>query len=171
MKKIILALILLTGVLLLNSCGFSGESEDTQTKGDAISRQTEAPSDTAELTNTDVVCHLDDALEKNKSDFTHVESIVIDKEGREMLFWAEQKLDSVKLAAVSYDDSSDSYIENNILFETEALKSGEALSVTAYLPDAMANLRISFSFAGENHAYLLADSGKDGSLLLLPDEG
>ena len=171
MKKIILTLILLTGILLLNSCGFFGESEDTQAQSDAISKQTESPSDTVELSNTDVVCHFDDALEKNKADFSHVDSIVIDKEGREMLFWAEQELDSVKLAAVSYDDSSDSYIENNSLFETEALKSGEALSITAYLPDAMANLRISFSFAGENHAYLLADSGKDGSLFLLPDEG
>lgn len=171
MKKIIISFLLMSGLIVLNACGFFGKDQQTESDHSVDSANyTEAPSDTIKQAEAKVTCHLDDALEKNKADFSRIESIVIDKGGREMLFWADQKLDGIKLSAVSYEDSSDSYIENNVLFESDALDTGEALSITAYLPDVMSNLRVSFSFSGKQYAYLLADSGKDGSLLLLPDE-
>ena len=62
-----------------------------------------------------------------------------------------------------------SYTLTGALFAADQLNDGQVLRLSAFLPDAMSNLRLTYTGTGGTVTRYISQSGKDGSILLLDE--
>jgi hypothetical protein len=107
------------------------------------------------------------ATENEISDST-VGSVAIDKEGQKFTLTAKGNVTGVKLSAVSYNEGTDDFSDEGTYLYFSDLSSGQSIGVQASIPDVIPNLMISWRAAdGTASQRLIAQSGKDGSMLLI----
>lgn len=108
--------------------------------------------------------------EKAVSDST-VGSVVLDEAGEKITLTAKGSLYGVKLSHAVYSETNGSFTftpGGTVLYFSD-LASGQSIGVQTSIPDTIPNLMISWRAAdGTQSKYLITQSGKDGSILLIP---
>ncbi len=89
------------------------------------------------------------------------------QDGQTVYLVADGKLSEVRLSRV---DFSFSFYETSQLWYCSEMENA-AVQVETVIPDGMPNLKLSWMSAEGEQSVLLTQSGEDGSLILLPDEG
>ena len=75
---------------------------------------------------------------------------------------------NVRLFSVSYDEASGRFLQQQELAYLNLLRDGEYFRVQSAFPDVIPNLQLSWRLPdGSSQLYLLSQSGKDGTILLL----
>lgn len=93
--------------------------------------------------------------------------VTVDEDADILSLWPSQDVTDVVLEKLSWD----AYLSAEVVFRAERLASNEVVNLRAYLYDAMPAFRVTcVNAAGESERWYLADSGEDGSLLLLSAE-
>lgn len=89
-------------------------------------------------------------------------------EGEVFLLWAEHTVYDVRLCETSYDPHTGGFEAGRELLFAGRMNHGEFFRVTAYIPEIIPDLMISWSLPdGSRQDLLISQSGKDGSLLLI----
>lgn len=93
--------------------------------------------------------------------------VVVDEDAGVMSLWPNQDVSNVVLERLYWD----AYMAATIIYQADALSSSQVINLKAYLYDAMPAFRVTcVNAAGLTERWYLADSGEDGSLLLLPPD-
>ena len=90
--------------------------------------------------------------------------------GTEYLLSAEGTVEGVTVNAAAYQEDG-TMAEEFTWWYGSVLNDGEALALTAMLPDAAPNLQLRYTSGGSQMRRWLQESGKDGSLSLYDPEG
>ena len=93
-----------------------------------------------------------------------------DGQGACIFFTASGTVEDVRLCAVTYLEYSTTYRTDSTLWCARRLTDGESVCVQTWVPDVMPNLAISWRDADGEHTALIAQSGMDGSLVLMNGE-
>ena len=98
--------------------------------------------------------------------------IVLDEGGSDLLLSAIAPVTQVQVLALEYhydDETEQEYFTvASTLYESDSWHAGDGVILRSYLPDTIPNLYIRcLRTDGTEEAHFLADSGRDGSLLLL----
>lgn len=92
-------------------------------------------------------------------------------QGASILFRASGTVGAVSLLQVQYLEYSDSYRADNTLWYASELLDGDVLMLRTWIPDTIPNRLLRYTGAqGPDQEYLISQSGKDGSLLMLEEE-
>ncbi len=99
--------------------------------------------------------------------FDKVYDVELDTQGQSLLFWADDTVKDIDFTAVEYHETK-GFIDADTLYTFKELQSGEAIRLRYYLPETIPNLKISFTLKDSSRFdFLIAQSGKDGSILLI----
>ncbi len=90
-----------------------------------------------------------------------------DGQGALVRFTARGRVKDVKISYVTYAEYNNSFYEDGTLFFASSLADGETLAVRTWIPDVLPTLQISYTAAEGERKYLISQSGKDGSLVLM----
>ena len=82
-------------------------------------------------------------------------------------FTADGAVENISVHAVSYAEYSNVFSEGGTRFSVNRLEDGESICIQTWIPDVMPNLSISWQDAEGEHTSLIAQSGMDGSLVLM----
>lgn len=94
-----------------------------------------------------------------------------DGQGASILFQAEGTVGLVNLLQVQYLEFDDSYRADNTLWYASELLDGDVLMLRTWIPDTIPNRMLRYAGAqGPEQEYLISQSGKDGSLLMLEED-
>ena len=99
-----------------------------------------------------------------------IERLTLDENGEKFILYAEGAVEAVSLKRVAYQDDG-TFAEGETLWSADRLESGDALIVTAVIPEGAPDLQLSWTGAGGGQKRLISESGKDGSALLLDAAG
>lgn len=109
---------------------------------------------------------LDIALEGEPSLPTVVLGIPVDKDGTQMVLYAEGTVYDLRLRGVSSSDGVTWFAGSEYL-AVNRLTEGEGVLIRAMLPDVMTNVMVTYTAAdGSTAAWGILQSGKDGSVFL-----
>ncbi len=90
--------------------------------------------------------------------------VTVDEDADIMSLWVRQDVTNVVLEKLTWD----AYMMAETVFHADSLASNQVINLKAYLYDVMPAFRVScVNAAGQEERWYLADSGEDGSLLLL----
>lgn len=91
--------------------------------------------------------------------------VTVDPDADIMSLWPTQDVYNVVLEKLTWDD----YANAEVIFQADVLSSNQVINLKAYLTDVMPAFRVTCEdLNGQTARWYLADSGEDGSLLLLP---
>lgn len=94
-------------------------------------------------------------------------SVQTDAIGAEMVLWTDGTLENFRIWRVSSSDGVNWY-RGNCCYAADRLGAGEAVGLTAMLPDVMTNTMISYTGADGETVYRgIGESGKDGSVFFM----
>lgn len=94
-------------------------------------------------------------------------SVQTDEIGAEMVLWTDDTLEDFRIWRVASSDGITWY-RGNCCYAADRLGAGEAVGLTAMLPDVMTNTMISYTGADGETVYRgIGESGKDGSVFFL----
>ena len=92
-------------------------------------------------------------------------------QGACVLFTAEGPVEDVRLSRVSYAEYGSGFWETGTLWLASRLDDGQTLLLRTWFGDVFPTLKLSWKLeGGEREAYLLFQSGKDGSLVMMEDD-
>ncbi len=90
-----------------------------------------------------------------------------DGTGACVTFTASGTVENVHIRTLTYLEYSNKFIEGDTCFYAGALSDGESLCVQTWIPDTMPTLSVSWRDADGEHTNYIAQSGMDGSLVLM----
>ncbi len=91
----------------------------------------------------------------------------IDSEGRTFAIATDKTIYDVTLSSVNYDSDYEEFILNRIIYRRSRLSSKEMLEITAYIPELIPNLQLTYRLMdGTTITSYVSESGEDGELLL-----
>lgn len=103
----------------------------------------------------------------NTPNFTKYQEFAVDTEGQKLLFWADDTVKDITFTEVEYHET-DGFEEKALLYKLDQLRPDTAIRLTYYLPETVPNLKLGFTLKdGSRMEFLIAQSGKDGSILLI----
>ncbi len=88
-------------------------------------------------------------------------------QGACVFFSAEGDVGNVRLTRVSYNEWSNTFTEDSLLWAASDLPAGAAVLLRTWIGDVLPTLKLSYTSGGQNREYYISQSGKDGSLVLL----
>lgn len=87
--------------------------------------------------------------------------------GAAVRFTASGRVEDLEISRVTYYDYSNTFGRDSTLFYLSALEDGETLEVRTWIPDVLPALQIRYFDAEGEKEYLISQSGRDGSLVLI----
>ena len=91
-----------------------------------------------------------------------------DGEGACVVFTAEGSVKDVRILRTGYSEYSNTFYDSGDVLRVSRLEDGERICVRTWIPDAMPDLKLVYTDAsGREQEYLISQSGKDGSLVLM----
>ena len=90
-----------------------------------------------------------------------------DGTGSCVTFTASGTVENVHIRTLTYLEYSNKFIEGDTCFYAGSLSDGESLCVQTWIPDTMPSLSVSWRDADGEHTNYIAQSGMDGSLVLM----
>ncbi len=110
---------------------------------------------------------LDYEAEWDRENFVDV---VVDEDAEPMMLTVLRDVSDFALEYVDWEDFEP--VSAEALYEESFLAKGDGVRIYAYIPDMLPNLRVSCRGTdGEEQCWYISQSGRDGSLLLLPENG
>lgn len=98
--------------------------------------------------------------------------VTVDEEAESVVLTALDKVTGFVLEALAWDDEAMKLADATALYSAAALSPGDSLRICCYFGEILPTLRVRcVNSAGENECWYLADSGMDGSLMLLSEAG
>ena len=94
------------------------------------------------------------------------ETVQADTSGAEMVLWTDGVLEDFRIWRVTSSDGVTWY-RGGCCYAADRLEDGQAVGLTAMLPDVMTNVMISYTADGETVYRGIGESGKDGSVFFL----
>lgn len=94
------------------------------------------------------------------------ETVQADDFGAEMVLWTDGVLEDFRIWRVTSSDGVTWY-RGGCCYAADRLEDGQAVGLTAMLPDVMTNVMISYTTGGETVYRGIGESGKDGSVFFL----
>ncbi|MBR6208815.1 MAG: DUF3298 domain-containing protein [Oscillospiraceae bacterium] len=88
--------------------------------------------------------------------------------GAAVTFTARGDLENVRIQRVYYSEYSETFWPADLFWYASSLSDGETLTLLTWIPDAAPNLSISYDGIHGRECCYISQSGKDGSLVLLP---
>lgn len=102
-----------------------------------------------------------------KGDTEIIDKLKVDENGAELCLIAEGNVYDVRIVTVSY---SDKFYEMDELWYCSEM-AGTALQIQTNIPDGIPNLMLKYRTSdGEEHRFLISQSGKDGRFILSSDD-
>ena len=95
-----------------------------------------------------------------------METVQADTSGAEMVLWTDGVLEDFRIWRVTSSDGVTWY-RGGCCYAADRLEDGQAVGLTAMLPDVMTNVMISYTVDGETVYRGIGESGKDGSVFFL----
>ncbi len=93
-------------------------------------------------------------------------AVQADDSGAEMVLWTDGVLEDFRIWRVTSSDGVTWY-RGGCCYAADRLEEGQAVGLTAMLPDVMTNVMISYTADGETVYRGIGESGKDGSVFFL----
>lgn len=100
------------------------------------------------------------------STYTQIAELMVNTHGDPFFIYADGAVRNVTIESGIWDDTGTVFIPDAIVFATYTLTPGDAIMVTAEIPDTMPNLRVTYRSGEEIHQAYISQSGKDGTILL-----
>ncbi|MBR1585943.1 MAG: hypothetical protein IJ662_10415 [Clostridia bacterium] len=98
--------------------------------------------------------------------------VVLDEEAQPMTLTIRAAVTDFSLEKLTWDEDTVSIVSSVPLLTADALAPGDSICISAYVPEILPDLYIAcVNAAGESEWWYVAQSGRDGSLLLLPEDG
>ncbi|MCQ2557634.1 MAG: hypothetical protein MJ135_00800 [Oscillospiraceae bacterium] len=107
-------------------------------------------------------------VDENGENAVISDQVTIDDNGLNVLFSFRGTAAEVGLFSVQYDSFSDSFFNDRCYWACSQMTNC-AIQVETVIPETLPNLMIQYTDSEGTHNYFLAESGKDGSLLLIPN--
>lgn len=99
--------------------------------------------------------------------FAQIQEFALDQEGQKLLFWADDTVKDIAFTRVEYHETK-GFQEKELLYSLKTLAPDTAIRLTYYLPETIPNLKLGFTLKdGSRQEFLIAQSGEDGSILLI----
>lgn len=98
--------------------------------------------------------------------------VVYDEDAEPITLVPYRDMEAFSLEYVEWDDDTFTVSRATPLYVADPLSPGDNLNIFCWFADVMPNLRIRYTDAeGNARCFLIFQSGRDGSLLLLPEDG
>ena len=104
--------------------------------------------------------------EADESEFTQISDLMVSTHGDPFFIFAEGAVRNVTIESGVWTESGTEFIPDAVVFATYTLTPGDAVLVTAEIPDTMPNLRVSYRSGEVIHQVYITQSGKDGTIIL-----
>ena len=121
---------------------------------------------------TDIATGLIQAKRQTDADlsvFTQIAEVVLDKEGEMVFLYTDRAVHNLTVQVGSWNTDGTVFTEDCTVFATPMLTPGDAAMVQLSVPDTMPNVRIQYESNGKNIVEYISQSGKDGTILLIPE--
>lgn len=105
--------------------------------------------------------------EADTSAYTQIAELMVNTHGDPFFIYADGAVRNVTIESGLWDESGTVFTPDAVVFATYTLTPGDAVMITADIPDTMPNLRISYRSGDEIHQAYISQSGKDGSILIM----
>ncbi len=92
--------------------------------------------------------------------------LTIDAQGEQAVLFTDGTIDDLQIDYGTMDLDSNRFTTEYTLFSAEHLDSDSLVVISTYFPDVLSNIRIQYTGADGAITRYLAQSGKDGSILL-----
>ncbi len=159
--------------------GAAGSSEGTaSSESTAGSSQSTAvlESDTKEEDNSVIaeqsnIYHLDLLADKSLENYdsAKIKEIIMEPEGSSFVFWTEKTLTDLKLIGVDYD--GDQFMEKEIFCSYDTFTSEDALLITHFFSEDMADLKLTFyDDIGQLKALYITQDGQSAAPVMVSEE-
>ena len=106
-------------------------------------------------------------IEDHGGEYTFLADDGTDGRGAAVRFTAEGRVEDLEISRVTYYEYANSFGTDGTLYYLSALEDGETLELRTWIPDVLPTLQIRFVDAQGEKEYLISQSGKDGSLVLM----
>lgn len=93
--------------------------------------------------------------------------VIQDSDGEEILLSTDGAVTDIRLEYGSWNAGGTEFIPTAVIFACDGISEESAIVVQCQLPDVMPALRLSYVSQGVTYTRYIAQSGKDGSILLL----
>ena len=90
-----------------------------------------------------------------------------DGQGAAVRFTASGRVEDLEISRVKYYEFANSFGKDSLLFFASGLEDGETLELRTWIPDVLPALQIRYTDAQGEKEYLISQSGRDGSLVLM----
>lgn len=105
--------------------------------------------------------------EEVRLNFAQIEEVVLDREGQKLIFWADDPVKDITFTQVEWHETK-GYKEKTLLYTLDHLDPDRAIRLIYFLPETIPNLKLGFTLKdGSRREFLIAQSGQDGSILLI----
>lgn len=94
--------------------------------------------------------------------------VTVDKGAVKTLLHTDSSVYDVRIETGSWSANGEIFIPEHTVYAAYALSADAAIMVESEIPDALPRLRITYQTGGRSVTRYLTDSGKDGSIFLIP---
>lgn len=104
------------------------------------------------------------------SSFTQISEVILDKEGEMVFLYTDRSVHDVYLEIGSWNEAGTIFTVDCAVFATPMLTPGDAVMIQTTIPDAMPNVRLSYTTGNQTVVEYISQNNKDGTILLLDED-
>lgn len=92
--------------------------------------------------------------------------VVLSEIGERFYFTADATVSNVRLTIGTSDFETFEFTPTHVIYALNRMTPSDSIAVTAYIPEILPDLMLSYTSGGEKYEYLIGQSGYDGSVFL-----
>lgn len=149
----------------------SSESTADSSQGTAVLESDTKEEDNSAIAEQSNIYHLDLLADKSLENYdsAKVKEIIMEPEGSSFVFWTEKTLTDLKLIGVDYD--GDQFMEKEIFCSYDTFTSEDALLITHFFSEDMADLKLTFyDDIGQLKALYITQDGQSTAPVMVSEE-
>lgn len=102
------------------------------------------------------------------SQFDRFSEVILDPEGEQILLFTDASIRDITICQGVWDEDGTSFYPESTVFAANIITEQDAILLQTYIPDTMPNLRLQYISHDQLVTVYISQSGKDGSILLIP---